>query len=98
MNVFNIQYSSRPCNCFAWVQILVSIYVLRLELSIDKYLETLFQVTLSCACFVVGISYGMSTGHSAVLLPHLQSENSSLVIDADTGSWIGDAEHIVISY
>lgn len=46
------------------------------------------QVLLSCACCVVGISYGMSTGHSAVLLPHLQSDNSSLSIDTDTGSWI----------
>jgi hypothetical protein len=51
--------------------------------------ELHLQVLLSCVCCVVGISYGMSTGHSAVLLPHLQAENSSLSIDTDTGSWIG---------
>ncbi|XP_069696062.1 facilitated trehalose transporter Tret1-like isoform X2 [Periplaneta americana] len=46
------------------------------------------QVLLSVSCCLVGMSYGMSAGHSAVLLPHLQSANSSLVIDENTGSWI----------
>ncbi|PSN33977.1 hypothetical protein C0J52_21998 [Blattella germanica] len=37
---------------------------------------------------LAGISIGMSMGHSAVLLPELQSPNSTLPIDEDMGSWI----------
>lgn len=55
-------------------------------------LNTLQQVLLSCVAFVSGMSYGMSSGHSAVLLPELQSENSTLPIDTDTGSWIGKTQ------
>ncbi|PSN45472.1 hypothetical protein C0J52_08666 [Blattella germanica] len=46
------------------------------------------QAVVACACWLVGISYGMSTGHSAVLLPHLRKENSTIVIYEDTESWI----------
>jgi hypothetical protein len=52
----------------------------------------LLQVLLAFIGCVVGTSYGMSSGHSAVLLPHLQSENSTLQIDTDTGSWIGKSQ------
>jgi len=50
------------------------------------------QVLLAFIGCVVGTSYGMSSGHSAVLLPYLQSENSTLPIDTDTGSWIGKSQ------
>lgn len=46
------------------------------------------QIFISFASCLVGIAYGMSTGHSAVLLPHLRAENGSLYIEEETGSWI----------
>jgi hypothetical protein len=39
--------------------------------------------------WICNIAAGMSFGHSAVLLPELQKANSSIVIDENTGSWIG---------
>jgi hypothetical protein len=41
---------------------------------------------------VAAVSYGMSHGHSAILLPQLQTENSTLPIDIDTGTWIGKSQ------
>lgn len=46
------------------------------------------QVTIVFVCLLVGIAIGMSLGHCAVLLPRLQSANSSLYVDEETGSWI----------
>ncbi|KAJ9583150.1 hypothetical protein L9F63_022512, partial [Diploptera punctata] len=46
------------------------------------------QIFISIASWLIGTSYGMSMGHSAVLLPHLRAENGSLYIEEETGSWI----------
>ncbi|KAJ9586663.1 hypothetical protein L9F63_019765 [Diploptera punctata] len=46
------------------------------------------QMWVFCGDIFVGTSYGMSLGHSAVLLPLLQANNSGIVIDEDMGSWI----------
>jgi hypothetical protein len=55
-------------------------------------LNILLQVLLTLTACIVGTSAGMTQGHSAVLLPQLQSENSTLPIDPNTGSWIGKSQ------
>lgn len=35
-------------------------------------------------------SCGMPVGYSAILLPQLKSDNGTMGIDDDTGSWIGE--------
>jgi hypothetical protein len=52
---------------------------------------TIFQVVIVCTYVLVGISLGMSMGHTAVLLPQLKSVNSTVYVDEDTGSWIGES-------
>lgn len=47
------------------------------------------QVIIVCAYLLVGMSVGMSLGHTSGLLPQLNSVNSSVYVDEDTGSWIG---------
>jgi hypothetical protein len=54
------------------------------------------QVLLSCVGCTAAMSYGMSHGHSAVLLPQLQSENGTLSIDTDTATWIGKSQQQVL--
>ncbi|KDR23749.1 facilitated trehalose transporter Tret1-2 homolog [Zootermopsis nevadensis] len=46
------------------------------------------QVIIVCAYLLVGMSVGMSLGHTSGLLPQLNSVNSSVYVDEDTGSWI----------
>jgi len=45
---------------------------------------------------MAAVSFGMAHGHSAVLLPQLQSENSTLPIDIDTASWIGKSQQQIL--
>ena len=69
--------------------------------AVSNYLKAMIlfkQVFISIASFLVGTAYGMSTGHSAVLLPHLRVENGSLYIEEETGSWIGKLKIISIIY
>ncbi|XP_069696050.1 facilitated trehalose transporter Tret1-like [Periplaneta americana] len=46
------------------------------------------QMAYIVVASLVSTSTGMALGHSAVLLPELQSSNSSIVVDEETGSWI----------
>lgn len=41
-------------------------------------------------------SCGMPIGYSAILLPQLQFTNSSMHIDEETGSWIGESLILII--
>ncbi|XP_069696060.1 facilitated trehalose transporter Tret1-like [Periplaneta americana] len=46
------------------------------------------QVIFTIVICLLGVSAGMGMGHSAVLLPELQSSNSSIKVDSESGSWI----------
>lgn len=46
------------------------------------------QVVLAVQHFLSTMAMGMSMGHSAVLLPQLQEEDSEFVVDDETASWI----------
>ncbi|XP_069696053.1 facilitated trehalose transporter Tret1-like [Periplaneta americana] len=50
----------------------------------SAYSQAVYIAVASLVC----ASTGMALGHSAVLLPELQSSNSSIVVDMETGSWI----------
>ncbi|KAJ4431145.1 hypothetical protein ANN_19740, partial [Periplaneta americana] len=47
------------------------------------------QMLVSGAAFLLAAGAGMPIGFSAVLLPQLQSNSSSIPTDDDLGSWIG---------
>jgi len=84
----NSVFSSRTM-AHGWYLASIWISVFQLFVGISN---TLQQVLLASVAFMSGMSYGMSSGHSAVLLPQLQSENSTLPIDTETGSWIGKTQ------
>ncbi|XP_069698843.1 facilitated trehalose transporter Tret1-like [Periplaneta americana] len=46
------------------------------------------QLIVACVCALGGINCGLSTGHSAVLIPRLHQNDSTIPIDDDIGSWI----------
>lgn len=47
------------------------------------------QVLAAFVCNIGTVNTGMVFGFSAVVLPQLQSENSTIPIDEDQASWIG---------
>lgn len=61
----------------------------------DKYL---FQCLITCAVLVLAVGAGHPIGFSAVALPQLRSENSSMQIDDEMGSWIGKFISYIIIY
>ncbi|KAJ9580038.1 hypothetical protein L9F63_004331, partial [Diploptera punctata] len=53
------------------------------------------QVYVACCFLFCTIATGMAIGHSAVLLPNLQLQNSTIVLDEEMGSWIASLYSIV---
>ncbi|KAJ9597741.1 hypothetical protein L9F63_011349 [Diploptera punctata] len=53
------------------------------------------QVALAIQHFLANIGLGMSMGHSAVLLPQVQHDDSGLDVDNDTASWIASVYMLV---
>ncbi|KAJ9590842.1 hypothetical protein L9F63_016122, partial [Diploptera punctata] len=53
------------------------------------------QLYMACTFFINTAAYGMSMGHSAVLLPQIQAENSTIVISEEIGSWITSVYSII---
>jgi hypothetical protein len=51
--------------------------------------EVFLQILSVGAVMLYGSTLGASLGYSAVLLPQLQSNTSSIPTDEETGSWIG---------
>jgi hypothetical protein len=51
--------------------------------------EVLSQILSVVAVMLYGGLLGAGTGYSAVMLPQLQSNTSSIPTDVETGSWIG---------
>jgi hypothetical protein len=52
----------------------------------------MFQTLNVGAVFLYATVLGATMGYSAVLLPQLQSNSSSIPTDEETGSWIGMPE------
>jgi hypothetical protein len=49
----------------------------------------LWQCLITCAVLILAAGAGHPIGFSAVALPQLRAENTSMKIDDDMGSWIG---------
>ncbi|XP_069700027.1 facilitated trehalose transporter Tret1-like [Periplaneta americana] len=52
------------------------------------------QLIVAFVCALAAISCGMGTGHSMVLIPRLQQNDSTIPIDDEIGSWIASIYYI----
>ncbi|XP_069700032.1 facilitated trehalose transporter Tret1-2 homolog isoform X1 [Periplaneta americana] len=50
------------------------------------------QIMITLAVGIISFSCGISIGHTAVLIPRLRQNDSSLPTDEDMGSWIASAQ------
>lgn len=53
-----------------------------------KLPPTCRQILAACAPILATITAGFTTGFSAIFLPQLQAESSSIAITKEEGSWI----------
>lgn len=58
-------------------------------LTIYMFVYAYFQCLATFAVFIISAGVGQPIGFSAILLPQLYVENSTMQIDAEMGSWIG---------
>jgi hypothetical protein len=60
-----------------------------LDLSVVLLIDLLIQAIVASMVYLTAMCNGLSSGYSAILLPQLRLNDSSIQVNEDIESWIG---------
>lgn len=76
-----------------WMTALPQVCEVDSAFCVDHFVQFLHcQILVSCAIYLIVIQSGINISYSAILLPQLNESESSIKINEDEASWIGEIE------